>query len=934
MEKNEYSIIENYIFKNDIGEGNFGKVKLCIFKKTGEKFAVKIMNKNQMKIKMKNKIFQENKMITKFNHLNVISIFEVLEDFSNYYIIMEYCEKGELFDYILSHKKLSEEECAFFFYQIINGVEHIHSKGVAHRDLKLENILLTQKYILKIIDFGLSHEFNEDGKLLNTKCGSPSYASPEIILGKEYDGFKSDIWSCGIILFAMATGYMPFEGGNIKILFRDILECNPVVPDYLSHDAKNLILSILTRDPNIRINIENIKKHEFYLKGKQLFEKKYKKIIESKNLKEISINKTIDKDYDFQEEEKINEKENSQTNCNIKIKYIKKKNESCKNKFKAINLKNSKINFRNKLMNINYNLNPINNTESLNEKMNNVLIRDLNNMNTISINKINKDSIYSSIINNLEKNKNQKFSKEKNKNNKANKHIKKENRSKHEASKLVFHRRNKIAYNIPYIKTSETSPTNLKLPSLGRSQKISNKNILDCNTRNSNSKHSSKKKDISRKNSKSKNQILSTYNNIELINKCKNYLIGKRTIPKFRHSNTKDNNKLIKRNTGSKNNSFKVFKTHNNSQIPFYNFKSKCMKRINNNHSNDKDSSTADNSKLKQLFNKYKNYNINLKKKLSNKILLSSKNGNNNAKKNISLNKSNHLMINKNFNSYKENNNKINKKVKAKKHFIKIKNDKKRIIKSNEESNLSKSNSNLMKSLKNNSGNKKHNIIKNIKKSIDINNFIYKNNNVLSSSLNNKNRSSNLKLFKNNFFYKKSSIIYLMQNSFNKSKTSKSYLQTNLSCSNQINSRKNISTSMVQKFSSYNNNSLNNSKAKLNSTSNSKKKRFYSKKNIFLSKPSNNESESKYINKNNGKDILLNKIKKLKRRNKNTNNFFTSFNSVKIFKKKDFSNFLSRRRSYEKPIKKNNCRGLGSNITMNRGYKYISNYGKELLKKK
>ena len=173
-----------------------------------------------------------------------------------------------------------------------------------------------------------------------------------------------------------------------------------------------------------------------------------------------------------------------------------------------------------------------------------------------------------------------------------------------------------------------------------------------------------------------------------------------------------------------------------------------------------------------------------------------------------------------------------------------------------------------------------------------------------------------------------------MQNSFNKSKTSKSYLQTNLSCSNQINSRKNISTSMVQKFPSYNNNSLNNSKAKLNSTSNSKKKRFYSKKNIFLSKPSNNESESKYINKNNGKDILLNKIKKLKRRNKNINNFFTSFNSVKIFKKKDFSNFLSRRRSYEKPIKKNNCSGLGSNITMNRGYKYISNYGKELLKKK
>ena len=280
MEKNEYSIIDNYIFKNDIGEGNFGKVKLCIFKKTGEKFAVKIMNKNQIKLKMKNKIFQENKIITKFNHLNVISVFEIIEDFSNYYIIMEYCENGEFFDYILSHQKLSEEECSFFFYQIINGVEHIHSKGFAHRDLKLENILLTHKYILKIIDFGLSHEFKEDGELLNTKCGSPSYASPEIVLGKPYDGFKSDIWSCGIILFSIATGYMPFAGENITILFRDILKCKPVIPGYLSNDIKSLILSILTRDPNERINIENIKKHEFYLKGKQLFEKKYKNILE------------------------------------------------------------------------------------------------------------------------------------------------------------------------------------------------------------------------------------------------------------------------------------------------------------------------------------------------------------------------------------------------------------------------------------------------------------------------------------------------------------------------------------------------------------------------------------------------------------------------------------------------------------------------------
>ena len=936
MEKNEYSIIDNYIFKNDIGEGNFGKVKLCIFKKTGEKFAVKIMNKNQIKLKMKNKIFQENKIITKFNHLNVISVFEIIEDFSNYYIIMEYCENGEFFDYILSHQKLSEEECSFFFYQIINGVEHIHSKGFAHRDLKLENILLTQKYILKIIDFGLSHEFKEDGELLNTKCGSPSYASPEIVLGKPYDGFKSDIWSCGIILFSIATGYMPFAGENITILFRDILKCKPVIPGYLSNDIKSLILSILTRDPNERINIENIKKHEFYLKGKQLFEKKYKNILESKNLKEKNIKETFDKDYDVQEEKKINENENNQRISNFKMKYITKKNESCKNKnkFNAIKIKNSEINFRNKVKNINYNLNSINNTEFLNEKMNNILIGDVNNMNTIATNKINKDSIYSSIINNLEKNKNQDISKDKNKNNKSYKHIKIENKSKNKGNKLNFHRRNKIGNIIPYLKASEASPTNLKLLSYGRSQKMSNKNNSEYNTRNPSSKHSSKNKDSYRKNTKSNNQRLSTYNNMELINKFNYYLIGKKAIPKNRDSNKKDNNKLIKRYISSKNNSFKTFKTYNNSQIPFYNFKSKCLTRINNNHSNDKDNSTSENSKLNQLFTKYTNYNNNLKRKLSNKIFFLAKNGNNISKKNITLNKSYHPMINKNLNSNNEKKNKINKIIKTKKQFIKVKNNNNKIIKSNEDSNTSKSNSNLMKSLKINSGIKNNNVIKNLKKTIYINNFINKNNNLPFSSFNNKNRSSYFKLFKNNFYYKKSSFIYLMQNNFNMSKTSKSNMRINLSCSSQINSKKNINKSCVQKFSLNNNNSLNISKTKLNNISNSNKKRFYSKKNIYLRYiPSNNGSEIKYINKNTGKDILLNKLKKLKMRNKNINNL-CSFSSMKIFKKKYFSNFFSRRESYEKTIKKIDYSGLGNNITMNCGYKYISKYGKELLKRK
>ena len=223
--------INDFIFKEDIGEGNFGKVKFCIFKRTGEEYAIKIINKKKIKDKMKNSFFKENEIATKFNHINVIYVFRIFEDKENFYLVMEYCQKGELFDYIVQHQRLSEREAAIFFYQLINGVEYIHSKGIAHRDLKPENLLLTNDKTLKIIDFGLSHEFDPNSYLLKTKCGSPSYAAPEIISCQYYDGFKTDIWCCGIILYAMLCGFLPFEGDDNSILFRNILECDPEMPD-------------------------------------------------------------------------------------------------------------------------------------------------------------------------------------------------------------------------------------------------------------------------------------------------------------------------------------------------------------------------------------------------------------------------------------------------------------------------------------------------------------------------------------------------------------------------------------------------------------------------------------------------------------------------------------------------------------------------------
>ena len=394
-----YTEIANYTLKEDIGEGNFGKVKLAIYEETGEKFAIKILNKKQIKIKMKNTIFKENEIITKFNHINVIFVFAIIEDENNFYIVMEYCKKGELFDYIVAHQYLSEEQSSIFFYQLINGVEHIHSRGIAHRDLKPENLLLTENNILKIIDFGLSHEFDEIN-YLSTKCGSPSYAAPEIIKGEKYDGFKTDIWCCGIILYAMVCGYLPFDGEDNDVLFKNIVECNPEIPDYLSYDCQELIMDILKEDPNERITIEGIKKSKFYLKGKKLCNIDYNQI-------ERSVLKRRHRIRSFDRGEEI--KDNM-----IKIVNTEEKNKNYTNTSKNtinsgilnnINLSNNKSESNTNKCNDSTNITEKNNNNNLNNndnvcKCQKCLIEEENNSN----NNINRKLIYNDASKN-EKNK-------------------------------------------------------------------------------------------------------------------------------------------------------------------------------------------------------------------------------------------------------------------------------------------------------------------------------------------------------------------------------------------------------------------------------------------------------------------------------------------------------------------------------------------------
>ena len=288
------NLLNDYTIKSTIGQGTFSIVKLGINKLTGEKVAIKILEKKKIiKKEELERVIREINILKNIKHLNLIKVNQIKEDDEHYYMIMEYCEKGELFNHIVKKRKLDENESSYYYYQLINGLEYIHSKHIVHRDLKPENLLINKSRILKIIDFGLSN-FYIDNKYLVTPCGSPCYASPEMVGGHKYDGYKIDIWSTGIILFAMLCGYLPFDDVNNDVLFSKILKCKIEYPKFLGIQALNLLKRILVTNPDKRITISEIKQHPFYLKGKNIFNKIHPSINEdngnNNNYKKLSVN--------------------------------------------------------------------------------------------------------------------------------------------------------------------------------------------------------------------------------------------------------------------------------------------------------------------------------------------------------------------------------------------------------------------------------------------------------------------------------------------------------------------------------------------------------------------------------------------------------------------------------------------------------------------
>lgn len=260
--------IGHYVLGETLGKGTFGKVKLGEHQYIKHKVAVKILNRKKLKSKDADgatKIRREILNMKLFRHPHIIKLYQVISTPTDIFIrlIMEYVSGGELFEYIVKKGKLQEHEARRFFQQIISGLDYCHRHMIVHRDLKPENLLLDQYKNIKIADFGLSNMMT-DGDFMNTACGSPNYAAPEIISGKLYAGPEVDVWSAGVVLYALLCGSLPFDDENTNNLYRKIKSGIFAVPDYLNKSAIQVIVHMLQVDPIKRATITEIREYQWF----------------------------------------------------------------------------------------------------------------------------------------------------------------------------------------------------------------------------------------------------------------------------------------------------------------------------------------------------------------------------------------------------------------------------------------------------------------------------------------------------------------------------------------------------------------------------------------------------------------------------------------------------------------------------------------------
>ncbi|KAK4767575.1 hypothetical protein SAY86_015325 [Trapa natans] len=269
MEKKGASLMHKYELGRLLGQGTFAKVYHARNIKTGQNVAIKVIDKEKvLKVGLIDQIKREISVMRLVRHPNIVQLYEVMASKTKIYFSMEYVRGGELFNKLLKGK-LNEDAARKYFQQLIQAVDFCHSRGVYHRDLKPENLLLDENGDLKVSDFGLSALWDsrrQDG-LLHTTCGTPAYVAPEVINMKGYDGAKADIWSCGVVLYVLMAGYLPFQDSNLMGMYKRIIKSDFKCPPWFPQEVRTLLSKILDPNPSTRITVEKIRENSWFRRG-------------------------------------------------------------------------------------------------------------------------------------------------------------------------------------------------------------------------------------------------------------------------------------------------------------------------------------------------------------------------------------------------------------------------------------------------------------------------------------------------------------------------------------------------------------------------------------------------------------------------------------------------------------------------------------------
>ncbi|XP_063392321.1 uncharacterized protein LOC134677824 [Cydia fagiglandana] len=254
--------VGNYNLEKTIGTGNFAVVKLATHVITKCKVAIKIIDKSRLDEDNLKKTFREIAIMKRLRHPHIVRLYQVMESTHTIYLVTEYAPNGEIFDHLVSKGRMPEPQAARLFSQMVSAVGYCHARGVVHRDLKAENLLLDTHMNIKLADFGFSNEYVRGGALA-TWCGSPPYAAPELFEGRRYDGPKADIWSLGVVLYVLVCGALPFDGGTLHELRAVVLAGKFRIPYFMSQECEQLIRHMLVVEPEKRLSLRGVAKHRW-----------------------------------------------------------------------------------------------------------------------------------------------------------------------------------------------------------------------------------------------------------------------------------------------------------------------------------------------------------------------------------------------------------------------------------------------------------------------------------------------------------------------------------------------------------------------------------------------------------------------------------------------------------------------------------------------